>query len=217
MKAIVFCTTLMHVLIIASAALAADSINTARTVVLGNAFYDNDAGGSPYLWTNVAAWWQGVWREDTNHLRVQITCIATNTLKPQASVAVGSTAFSCDGYYQLAPGGGIKWELRDSHGTLIPPSRAIPHQGLLPARISLSDIPKHRGQRRMEDILIFYSNGPPAWVGSLVVPEAYQVKKDDNYTLAAGVVVYKFETNLYYLDRVDLPLIATTIHLSPSP
>lgn len=69
----------------------------------------------------------------------------------------------------------------------------------------------------MEDILIFYSNGPPAWVGSLVVPEAYQVKKDDNYTLAAGVVVYKFETNLYYLDRVDLPLIATTIHLSPSP
>jgi len=201
----------------AGTALAAGSISPARDVLLGNAFYDSDERGHLFLWTNVAAWRQGVWREETNRLRVQITCVATNTSKPRASVAVGSTAFTCDGYYQLAPGGGVKWELRDSHGTLIPPRRGTSSPGLLPARISLSDMPKRRGQRRMEDVLIFYSNGPPAEVGSMVAPEAYHIKKDDNYTLTARVVVYKFDTSFSYLDRVDLPSIATMLHLSPSP
>jgi len=61
------------------------------------------------------------------------------------------------------------------------------------------------------------TNWPPPYLSFLKLDEVYSITNEGDYTLTIRPVLYKkrIETNI--LDRVDLPSVATKIHLTPRP
>jgi len=91
----------------------------------------------------------------------------------------------------------------------------------LPQRISVSDL----RQNQNDGLIVghgkkynYFQLGllAPGKYREFKVSEVYQIKKEADYTLTVFPVIYKFDTNAEYLERVDLPCVSTKIHLVPS-
>jgi hypothetical protein len=64
----------------------------------------------------------------------------------------------------------------------------------------------------------YFFIGPnfPEMLKAVDISDVYKIKKEADYTLTVFPVIYKFETNYQYADRIDLPCVTTKIHLAPS-
>jgi hypothetical protein len=200
------------------AALGAERGHAASQDTLGAFMRPAGQNASPSLWNTNIVWWRGVWREDTNHLRVEMCCDATNTPRPEIFLMLGSTEVNCEGLYQRAPDGKFaKCELRSALGRIIPPRPGASIESEHPLKISFADIPKTKGRRRVEDTLIFSTNGLVATVAAFAIPDVYHIPEEGDYTLTLTAVVYRFRTGSLDLDRIDLPSLSAVFHLYPSP
>jgi hypothetical protein len=167
--------------------------------------------------TNTSEMWPGVWKESTNGLRVQLYLQDTNTPNPVLSIGVGSVITNANpGLVWHPEGKYAAFELRDSRGVLISPIKGISKQGACDFRISAKILPTWP-DGGLRNIIGFSTNTPPAILEKCRLKDLYRIKKEDNYTLTVCPVIYKFETNGLYLDRIDLPSISVTLHLVAEP
>lgn len=67
----------------------------------------------------------------------------------------------------------------------------------------------------------FASNGPPCNIGYIIFNDIFAIPAEGDYSLTVQPVLYRMHneggTFQGYLDRVDLPIVTTKIHLLPSP
>ena len=65
----------------------------------------------------------------------------------------------------------------------------------------------------------FVSNGPPCQIGYIKFNDIFSIRTEGQYTLTAQPVLYRMHydgrTFQGFLDRVDLPCVATKVHLVP--
>ena len=118
-------------------------------------------------------------------------------------------------------------ELRDTNGVVI---QAIKNKmdGELPQSISENHLRSWKSTFRMwgESFLgrghgVYYdyfliATNFPNMLKVVDISDVYKIKKEADYTLTVFPVIYKFETNYQYADRIDLPCVTTKIHLAPS-
>jgi hypothetical protein len=175
--------------------------------------YTEGSDGHLYAATNVntTALWPGVWKEDTNGLRVQLY-IETKWVQ----VGVGSIVHNSLGEYIGPPSEKCAhFELRDSNGVVVPFVKGMSLEGQFASRLSLNDFPRWpNGGLKVH--IGFFTNGGPFTLMDVNLENRYLISKPDDYTLTICPVIYKFETNGEYLDRVDLPCVTTQVHLTPS-
>jgi hypothetical protein len=178
--------------------------------------YKEGADGKFHAVTNVdlQALWPGIWKEDTNGLRVQLTLI-TNGNPTLVLIGVGSVRFNSLGGYLGAPGLVFpKCELQDTNGIAIPflKGKSIEHS--LPPRLSLNDFPRWPNGG-LKSHVGFFTNGTPFMLTELNFSSLYKIPRESDYVLTVCTAIYKFGTNINYLDRVDLPCVTTKVHLVP--
>jgi hypothetical protein len=180
------------------------------------------ASGGPATDTNDI--WAGTWKEGTNGLRVQLYWSEDTPGNPWLTVFVGSTAMSSGGLYFGPPSQKLaEFELKDSKGVLAPLKSGVEMVGQFASRLPLSDMPRYKAysswgssaQGNLKHQLGFSSDGPPIPLKQFKLRDVCQISHEDDYTLTICAVIYKFETNMQYLDRIDLPCISTKIHLRP--
>jgi hypothetical protein len=172
-----------------------------------------------YVWnTNTEQFWHGVWKENRNGWRTQIT-FYTNTPVGTVTIEAGSvTTNSGRGYYTTPDQKFAVFELLSTDGIVLQPRWGKSLEGHYAMRISTRDYPKWAqghdagGSYPFE----FFSNGPPRRLGACALNQMYSIKKEDNYTLTVCPILYEIETNGSYLDRVDLPCVTAKVHLKPS-
>jgi len=178
--------------------------------------YRIGTNGEFYSETNIGELWPGTWKEGINGLRVQLYLWDTNLPKPKASVAVGSVITNSGGGNYDPPDGKFeKFELRDSNGIIVPLIKGASMDGQHPARISVDMMPRWHSNGGFRNLVGFLSNGPPAILKVFSIADIYRIEKEGDYKLTVCPLVYKFETNGRYLDRLDLPCVSATIHLAP--
>jgi len=191
--------------------------------------------------TNAALYWQGVWQEDTNGWRVELTFDTNDT---ELQVRVGSVVITSGGGYLMTPSGKFaKFELVDPDGNLVPPKPgagtilrhmytnatfgtnlpawADPSDGALeenfPDTISSDVYPRDPTGEVAGDFYII-KGLPPNPINFLKLRDAYSITNEGDYTLTVCPILYKMHsrTNLDVLDRIDLPCVTTKIHLVPN-
>lgn len=195
---------------------AADQTDVRK--LLPDTSYIEGVNGEFYSSTNLDEMWPGVWTQSTNGLRVQLFHeFDKDTKQTWVTVSVGSPRFNSGVSYVGPPSGQFaKCELLDSNGVVVPFSKGVTMEGQFQSRISINDLPRWPyGDRGLRNHLAFLSNSPPAGLKEFKIKDVYQIKTEGDYTLTVCSVIYKFETNFEYLDRVDLPCVSTKIHLTP--
>jgi hypothetical protein len=168
--------------------------------------------------TNLDEIWPAVWKESTNGLRIQLDAFRnTDTKEDWLIIGVGSVVFDSGGSFFGPPSGKFaKFELRDTNGVILPPKGGVLMEGQFPERIPLKDLPRRPyGDRGLLNRLFFFTNSGPGRLREMKFKDIYRVPKEGEYTLTVDVVIYRFETNWHYLDRLDLPCITTKVHLTP--
>jgi hypothetical protein len=163
---------------------------------------------------NISTLWPGVWRENTNGLRVQLQS-ETESGQPLLHIGVGSVLFNSLGGFVGAPSGCGKYELRDTNGVIAPYAKETSSEGTFPPRISIKDLPRW-ANGGLKNHIAFFTNGGPFTLADIKLDQLYAIPTEGNYTLTVCPVIYKFETNKEYLDRVDLPCVTIKVHLKPS-
>lgn len=108
-------------------------------------------------------------------------------------------------------------ELRDTNGVLVPPDKKA--KGSLPYRIPASNMPHssdgiYSGHGTVYQYFFIGSHYPGVF-NEIAVNNIYHVKQEGDYTLSVCPIIYRFETNREYLDRVDWPCVSINIHLQP--
>ena len=162
------------------------------------------------------AFWTGVWQESTNGLRIQLRSWGTSVAGVQVSVSVGSTVANFLGEFSAAPNGKFaKFELRAPDGSIVPPKKGVTMESQFPQRLATSNLPR-LPDGGLQNVLGFFSNGPPALLTTVKINDVFQVRTQGVYVLEVNAVIYKFETNRQHLTRVDLPSVVTKIHLFES-
>ena len=131
-------------------------------------------------------------------------------------VGVGSVVYNCLGGYVGSPNGKFeKFELLNSNGVVVPFVKGMALEGQLPSRISIKEFPRwHDGG--LKNVIGFFTNGVPDILSDVKLNELYRIPRVGDYTLTVCPAIYKFETNMDYLDRVDLPCVTTKVHLVPN-
>ena len=169
----------------------------------------------PVTNVDLTALWPGIWKEDTNGLRVQLSII-TNGSPTLLRVGVGSIRFNSLGGYIGSPNGKFeKCELQDSNGVVVPFLKGMELESHLPARISLKDFPRWPNGG-LKNHVAFFTNDAPFNLATINFNDVYRIKKEGDYLLRVCSAIYKFGTNADYLDRIDLPCVNAKIHLKPS-
>lgn len=194
---------------------AADLVNTGKADSISQG--PRIMGPHGELMTNaIAEMWPGVWKEATNGLRVQLICGTDPRSRNQwLAVSVGSVVLNAYANYYAPPSGKLaKFELRDANGVLVLPKKTAKLEGQFASRISVKDLPKWADGSLQ--YLPFWSNSPPARLKDFRISDVYLINTGGIYTFTVCPVIYQFETNRKYLDRIDLPCISTNMYLFPS-
>jgi hypothetical protein len=168
------------------------------------------------------SWWLNqksiMWSAEANHFR---TGIEYGPISPNREINILIMSLNKKGLtYVFPPSGKFPMQiLRDESGAIIDPVNGKT-EGELPKRISANDLPhtidgKFRGHGTMYQ---FFLLGPTNvnMLADFKINDIYDIKKAGNYTLTVFPVVYGFETNYQFVDRVDLPVATTKIFLFPS-
>jgi hypothetical protein len=158
--------------------------------------------------------WPGAWKESTNGLRVQIYCVpGARSGEQWLTISVGSTVVNSYGDYAAPPGGEFaRFELTDSQGAALSPVPGARLVARLPERISAKTLPRwHDGDPKL---LLFGTQTAGARLREFRISDIYRPRASGYFTLTVCPVIYKFETNRTYLDRVDLPCVSTNFYLS---
>lgn len=170
--------------------------------------------------------WPGVWKEDTNGLRVEVLVVPSNSPNPLVLVSVGSRVINALGSFVAPPNAKLaKCELRDPHGGLVMPTGGPSVEGVFASTISSEDLPRYREKWRLfsgssngaglKGLLRFTSNSPPDVLVRFQVGDVYRVREEGVYNLTVCPVIYAFGTNMAYLRRIDLPCVSAKLHLIP--
>jgi hypothetical protein len=165
---------------------------------------------------NMVALWPSVWKENTNGLRVLAQFLRERD-EPMLRIGVGSVVSNDLGSYVGAPYGKFRmFELRDSNNIVMPLRSEASHETNLPFRISIKELPRwpHGG---LKNTIGFFTNGRPYILNDIKFQDLYRITNEGDYTLNVCAAIYKFESNIEYLDRIDLPCVVQKIHLMPSP
>ena len=109
-------------------------------------------------------------------------------------------------------------ELRDTNGTMIPPLYGS--KGDLPPRIPAKRMPHNRdglfsGHGTIYKYFMLGPRGPGVF-NDIRINDLYRIQEEGEYTLRICPVIYKFETNREYLDRIDWPSVCLKMRLQPS-
>jgi hypothetical protein len=159
--------------------------------------------------------WPGVWKEDTNGLRVQLLLI-TNSRPELVIVGVGSVRFNSLGGYVGTPNLVFpKFELADTNGIAIPFINGKSIEKSLPSRLSINDFPRWP-DGGLKSHIGFFTNGGPFNLSNFNLNNLYNIPRADDYVLTVCPAIYKFGTNINYLELVNLPCVTTKIHLAPN-
>jgi len=200
------------------AALAADLTKDPKTGRAMPGSYNVGINWEYYLETNAIRFWEeGVWQENTNNYWRVILCFwDTNTLNVRVSVGVGSAAVNSGGGYYVAPNGKFaKFELAKINGAIIQQIKGASLEDQYPQSISVHDFPRWP-DGQLKGLFGFFSNSPPAQLKEVKIRDIYSINDEGDYTLTVSPVIYKFGTNVGYLDRVDLPSVTSKVHLVPN-
>jgi len=155
-----------------------------------------------------------VWSAETNSFR---TGVRFDSHSKEIDIWVLSSTNAGLVYVYPPSGKPPKLELQDTNGIITQPIKNK-MDGELPQRISASDLPLIRGQLHYPGAAYKYfmlGKNVPNTLNDFVISDVYQVKEEADYTLTVFPMLYKFETNREYADRIDLPCITTKIHLAP--
>jgi hypothetical protein len=170
--------------------------------------------------TNALAMWLAdpslVWSGETNGFRV-VTDVWPESSPTEVNIYVVSSK-TRQMVYVYPPSGKLpRMELRSTNGIVVQPLKGK-IDGMLPDQIPAGDFPKSSPTRGSPAGIYNYlgmgQNGPTR-LKHVLIRDVYRVKKEEDYTLTVYPVLYKFETNFEYADRVDLPSVTTRIHLKP--
>jgi hypothetical protein len=166
--------------------------------------------------TDPDRFWPGVWREDTNGWRVQLSFDQSNTPAAKVTVAVGSIVRNAGGNYYPTPDGRfLKFELLDPQGAIVPTKKASLETNY-PPQLSTWAFPREPdGEIKIE--FGFVSNGPPFVLGACRFNEACSIRREGDYQLTVCPVLYRDGKTVNLFDRVELPCVSTRIHLVPPP
>jgi hypothetical protein len=176
-------------------------------------------------WSNLMdmKWWFSqeslIWSAETNGFRTGVWWYP-NSGNSKVDIWIMSSNRSGKDYVYPPSGKLPKLELLYTNGVLVQPIKDKMDDEL-PKRISVKDLPtvgpdgpfNGHGLRYR---YFFINNGaPPDLLTSFSVSDVYRIKKEADYKLTVCPVIYKFETNYQYADRIDLPSVTTKIHLKP--
>jgi hypothetical protein len=158
-----------------------------------------------------------VWSAETNSFRTGVLPV-----RPAKEIDIWVLSSTNPGLIYLYPPSGKppKLELQDSNGVIILPIKNK-MDGELPQRLSESNF------RKFHFDGFFHGNGAeygyimlakdrPHILTTFAIGDVYQIEKEADYSLTVFPVIYKFETNGEYADRIDLPIVTTKIHLVPT-
>ena len=171
--------------------------------------------------TNVLALWLTnkslTWSAETNGFQVGVEVGPKSSAKEIDILVLSSK--ETGHFYVLPPSGKPpKLELRDTNQVVIQPIKNK-MDGELPQRIPASNLAHSQdgifpGRGPIYDWFLLGPNSPNM-LKAFVIGDVYQIMKEADYTLTVFPVIYKFETNGEYADRIDLPSVTTKIHLAP--
>lgn len=163
--------------------------------------------------TNLGQFWRGIWRENKDGWRVQLNFTDART-PTKFAVEVGSVVKNSGGGYFTSPDGRFcQIQLSGSDGILIPPKTNVWAKNGPPSQIPIHVFPRWPDGEIKGDFG-FISNGPPEFLGECSLYDLYSVTNDGDYTLKVSPVLYRIGTNPSIVTLVDLPSVATTIHLN---
>lgn len=178
--------------------------------------YELGSDGRPFLVTNadLKVLWPGVWKDDTNGLRVQLSFMPEEGFR-WLRVSVGSIRFNSPGVYLGPPGSTFqKFELRSTNGIVVPFLSGQTLESVLAPRLRLKQFPRWPGGS-LKSHISFFTNGGPSTLADIDLKKVYRIPKESDYVLTVCAVIYKFGTNIQSLDRVDLPCLSAQVHLRP--
>ena len=200
-----------------------------------------------WAWTtNAEELWRGVWVEDTNRIRTQLT-IVNNTTNCLVRIQVGSFTLKRELGSQCfkTPNGKFsKFELADSSRRIVPPKpnagtnlfdplgvyfRPNPPAWAEPSAASLvADFPEkvststwplyYQGVGRAPTAPLSLSGqGIAEQISALNLYDLYSITNAGEYTLTVQPVLYLQKSGASeFLDRVDFPSVTTKVHLVPN-
>lgn len=208
---------LLLLILIAYLPLAQNCTGTDATG-LAPGIYKEGTDGKLHAITNVdiTSLWKGAWKDDTNGLRTELQ-LENDGAQVVLRIGVGSAVFNSLGGYVGSPKGTFtKFELRDSNCVIVPFSQGINLESKPPFKLNLGDLPRWPNGG-LKSHIGFFTNGGPWFLDDVNLNEVYKIEHEGDYALTVCPVIYKFGTNAQYLDRVNMPCIATKIHLKPLP
>ena len=113
--------------------------------------------------------------------------------------------------------------LLDTTGTFYrttPPVWAAPSAGSIvanfPENISTNDWPLYYTGVGLARSVNLAAHGNPKQINSLNLYDLYSISNEGDYTLTIQPVLYEQRIGTNTLDRVDLPSVATKVHLVPN-
>ena len=159
--------------------------------------------------------WKGNWKDGTNGLRVRLYSERHGD-GTWLNVGVGSVSVSSGAYVGPPSRGFLKFEIRDSSGTLVPFTRGKSLVGKLPARIAVDDLPRWSRYGGLKNLISILAGGGPFTLQDIKLDDPYRIREGGIYTLTVQPVIYHLGTNMQFVDRVDLPVVTTKVNLAPS-
>jgi len=191
----------------------AQNLSSSNTSSLVPGVYKADKHGQLYAVTNVnvEALWPGAWVENTNGVRVQLS-FTTAKGDALAHIGVGSVKSNALGGYVKAAGYMfLKFELQDTNGVELPLKDNTTVVKSVPTLLSVRDFPRDPNGR-LESVS-YFTNGGPTTLAVVDLKSIYRIPREHDYVLTVCPVIYKFGSNVGYLERVDLPCVSSKVHL----
>jgi hypothetical protein len=160
-----------------------------------------------------------IWSDETNKLRTGVWRSLGSLVNEVDILVLSSTNAGL--VYVYPPSGKIpKLELQDTNGLKIQPIKSK-MDGKLPQRLSADDLRVYHSDglfmgHGVKYKYLMLGRDAPHLLKEFTIGDVYEIKKEADYKLTVFPVIYKFETNGQYADRIDLPPVSVKIHLMPS-
>jgi hypothetical protein len=191
-----------------------------------------------YKFADPSEFWRGVWKEDTNHWRVELNFEKTNTPNATVDVVIGgivtnSTSNDGPAYFKTPDGKFEKFELSDTNGIAIPAKRGKVLERDFPQIISVGEYQRDRSSG-IRGFFSFTTDTPPRTVGKHRLNDVFSITNEGDYLLTVQPVLYKdknhlnegfsigwsrmtvTDSNTNVFERMDFPSVSAKIHLMPS-
>lgn len=171
-----------------------------------------------HSWANPKS---SVWSEETNGYRTGLNWVPESPAKVIIICILSTNAISGLDYVNPPSGKFQRMELRDSEERLVPPIRNRMNERLA-QRIAVSDLPQNhddgpfRGHGVKYNYFILVKDEPSEFK-EIYLNEVFNIKERGYYLLTIFPVIYKFEADRNYVDRIDLPSVRANILLDASP